>query len=78
MGLSTQASLYYASESFADMINTQKLNSYIDLGLKFSYKLTPGFFITLQFSNLVNNENYKWLRYKDLPLNITGGVKFTW
>jgi hypothetical protein len=78
MGLNTQASLYYASESFADMINTQKLNPYIDLGLKFSYKLTPGFFITMQFNNLVNNENYKWLRYKDLPLNITGGVKFTW
>ncbi len=78
MGLSTGASLYYASETFANLTNTQTLNSYIDLGLNFSYKLTPGFSITLKMNNLLNHENYNWYRYKDLPLNVTGGVKFTW
>ena len=78
MGLGVTTSLYYNSETFADLINTQSLNSYIDLGLNFSYKLTPVFSITLKMSNLLNNENYKWLRYKELPLNITGGIKFTW
>jgi hypothetical protein len=78
MGLSSGVSLYYNSKTFADLINTQTLNSYIDLGLNFSYKITPGFSITLKMDNLINNENYKWLRYKDHPLNITGGIKVTW
>ncbi len=78
MGLSSEASLYYNSKTFADLINTQKLNSYIDVSLNFSYKIMSGFFITLKMNNLINNENYKWLRYKDLPLDITGGIKFTW
>lgn len=83
MGLNTEASLYYASKFFgaktyADSITTEPINSYIDLGLKFSYKITPGFFITLQMNNLLNNENYKWFGYKEIPLNIIGGIKFTW
>ncbi len=78
LGLSTGATLYYNSKTFADLINTQTLNSYIDLALNFSYKLTPGFFITLKMTNLLDNENYKWLRYRELPLNITGGIKITW
>ncbi len=78
MGLGVTTSLYYNSETYADLINTQTLNSYIDLGLNFSYKLTPVFSITLKMSNLLDNENYKWIRYKELPLNITGGIKFTW
>ncbi len=83
MGLSTEASLYYASKflgakTYADSISTESINSYIDLGLKFSYKITPGFFITLQMDNLLNSENYKWIRYKEIPLNIIGGIKVTW
>lgn len=78
MGLSTEASIYYNSKTYADLINTQTLNSYIDIGLNFSYKLMPGFFISLKMNNLINNENYKWLRYKELPLDIIGGIKFTW
>ena len=78
MGLSTGASLYYTSETFANLMNTQTLNSYIDLGLNFSYKLTPGFSITLKMNNLLNHENYNWYRYKDLPLNVTGGIKVAW
>jgi hypothetical protein len=78
MGFSTQASLYYTSKRFTDLINTQSLNSYIDLGLKFSYRIMQGFFITLEMNNLLNNENYNWFRYKDLPLNVTGGIRVTW
>jgi hypothetical protein len=83
MGLNAGASLYYASEfygakTYADSISTETINSYIDIGLNFSYKITPGFFLTLQMNNLFNNENYKWLRYKELPLNIIGGIKITW
>ena len=78
MGLSTGITLFYNSKTYADLINTQTLNSYIDLGLNFSYKITPGFFITFRMSNLLDNENYKWLRYKDLPLNFTGGIKVAW
>ena len=78
MGLSTGASLYYTSETFANLANTQKLKSYVDLGLNFAYKLTPVFSITLKMNNLLNHKNYNWYRYKDLPLNVTGGIKFTW
>jgi len=77
-GLGTAAKLYYASKTFADLINSQTLNSYIDLGLNFSYKLTPGFFITFKMNNLLNNRNYKWLRYELLPFNVTGGIKVAW
>lgn len=78
MGLGFNVSLDYNSKTYADLINTQTLNPYIDLGVNFSYKLTPGFYITLKMNNLLNNDNYHWLRYKDLPLNITGGINIIW
>ena len=83
IGLTTEASLYYASDfrgakTYADSISTEQINSYINLGLKFSYRLTPGFFITAQMNNLLNNKNYTWLRYQELPLNIIGGIKLIW
>lgn len=83
MGLGTGASLFYSSDflgarTFTDSISTKNLDSYIDLGLNFSYKLTPGFILTLDVNNLLNHDNFKWPDYKELPLNIIGGIKFNW
>lgn len=83
IGLSTGVSLYYSSDfiaakTFGDSISTKSLNSYIDLGFNFSYKLTSGFLLTLDLNNLVDHDNYKWPGYKELPLNITGGIKLNW
>lgn len=83
IGLNSGVSLYYTSDFLGarvdgNSISTRPRKSYIDAGLNFSYKLTPGFFLTLDINNLFNHENYKWLGYKELPLNIIGGIKFNW
>lgn len=77
-GLRTDASLYLASKRYTDLENLSYINSYIDLGTKFSYKIMPNFFITLQLANIFNRDNYTWNGYFDPPLDLIGGINFQW
>ncbi|HVO73220.1 MAG TPA: TonB-dependent receptor, partial [Ignavibacteriaceae bacterium] len=77
-GLSAHATLFLASKKYTDLENVKYINSYIDLGVKFSYKITPGFYLTLQLSNLFNRDNYIWDGYFDPPLDAIGGISFQW
>jgi hypothetical protein len=77
-GLTTEFKLLYMSEVYADINNSRKLPSYIDLGLNFIYKLTPKFEWTLETGNLLNNGNYRWEGYKELPINVTAGLRYRW
>jgi hypothetical protein len=77
-GLNAGASLYLASKRYTDLQNLSYINSYIDLGLKFSYKVLTDFFITLQLSNLLNRDNYTWNGYFEPPLDLILGINFQW
>ncbi|MGE5804279.1 MAG: hypothetical protein ACM34M_00680 [Ignavibacteria bacterium] len=77
-GLRADATLYLASKRYTDLQNLNYINSYIDLGAKFSYKIVPNFYITMQLSNLFNRDNYTWEGYFDPPLDLIGGINFQW
>ncbi|MFO7448159.1 MAG: TonB-dependent receptor [Ignavibacteriaceae bacterium] len=77
-GLNAQVNLEYSSDSYADLANIIELNSYIDLGLKFAYKVADNFHLTFALSNLLGNENYRWYGYEELPLDIVAGFNYKW
>jgi hypothetical protein len=77
-GLYFEPKLYFASESYTDINNNNKLNSYIDLGAKFAYKFGNNFSLNVKFSNLVDKKNYKWEGYRDAPLDLLAGFTYKW
>ncbi len=77
-GFGTKVIADYNSNSYADIQNKIEVNSFIDLGLKFSYKFNGNFNVYLNFSNLLDHKNYKWIGYQEKPLDVAAGVKFKW
>jgi hypothetical protein len=73
-GLGTKVNLFYNSKSYADIQNTIEVSSAIDLGLNFDYKFTRNFSLTLDFNNLIDNKNYKWIGYQEKPFEVAAGV----
>jgi hypothetical protein len=78
INLNSEIKLDYASGVFIDALNTTKIRNNLDLGLKFAFQYKPMFFFTLEFSNLLFQDNYKWAAYKEMPFNVTAGVRFIW
>ena len=70
--------LYYYSESYADVSNLKKIDSYIDLGAKFAYKFGRNFSLNVELSNLVDRKNYKWYGYREAPLDLIAGFTYKW
>lgn len=59
--------------TYADLQNTVLLNSFVDLGLKFTYKLQKRFIISLEMSNLFNRKIYFWQGYQEKPVDVLVG-----
>ena len=76
--LNSEIKLNYTSGVYTDIPNLIKLKNNVDLGLKFSYQYKPMFLFTLEFSNLLFQDNYKWAAYKEMPFNVTAGISFIW
>ena len=77
-GLYFEPKLFFASESYTDINNVNKLNSYIDLGAKFAYKFGNNFSLNVELSNLADKKNYKWNGYRDAPLDLLAGFTYKW
>lgn len=79
-GLTPQISLIYVSKSYTDLPNTESeiINNYFDLGLKFLYKIVPDFYFTAEFSNLLNQEVKYWKGYKEAPFDVIAGFRYLW
>lgn len=77
-GFYFEPKLYYFSESYTDIANMKKLNSYIDLGVKFAYKFGKNFLLKAELSNLLDRENYNWFGYKEAPLDFFVGFTYKW
>lgn len=76
--LNSEIKLNYTSGVYTDVPNLTKLGNNLDLGLKFAYQYKPMFFFTLEFSNLMFQDNYKWAAYKEMPFNVTAGISLIW
>jgi hypothetical protein len=76
IGLKTSARLGYYSKRYADIENEISLGDYIDLGLSFVYTYKPNLDFTLDINNLLNNKNFLWNGYKEIPLNVIFGINY--
>ena len=77
-GLDAEASLEFLAGMYSDVRNNNSINPIINLGCTFGYMIKQGFYLTLKISNLLNQNNYMWRGYKELPLDITAGLKYNW
>ena len=75
-GLTTTARLDYQSKRYADIKNEISIGDYFDLGLSFIYSFQPNLDLTLDINNILNQKNYFWNGYKEVPLNIIIGVNY--
>jgi len=64
------------SNRYADIQNNISLGNYFDLGLSFIYSFQPNLDLTLDINNILNQKNYYWNGYKEVPLNIIIGVNY--
>ncbi len=77
-GFVVQPKLLYLSGAYTDIANTVSLNPYVDIGLKFIYKFNTNFHITFELNNLINNNNYLWQGYKEIPMDAIAGIVYQW
>ncbi len=75
-GLCGQIKLKYDDGNYTNITNSTKLNPYFNIGFDFSYQVSKGFLLNLNLSNLVNNKNFIWNGYQDLPLNVSLGLSY--
>jgi hypothetical protein len=75
-GLSSTVRLDYQSKRYADIKNEISIGDYFDLGLSFIYSFKPNIDLTLDINNLLNQKNYFWNGYKEVPLNIIIGINY--
>jgi hypothetical protein len=75
-GLTSTIRLDYLSKRFADIQNEISIGDYFDLGLSFIYSFQPNLDLTLDINNILNQKNYLWNGYKEVPLNIIIGVNY--
>ncbi len=76
--LDAEANLELLAGMYSDIQNKNSINPVVNLGCTLGYMIKPGFYLTLKLSNLLNQNNYMWKGYKELPLNITAGLKYNW
>jgi hypothetical protein len=75
-GLTSIARINYQSKRFADIKNEISVGDYFDLGFSFIYSFQPNLDLTLDINNLLNQKNYLWNGYREVPLNIIFGINY--
>jgi hypothetical protein len=72
--LGTDFGVDYIGNRFADLQNTNEINSYINLKVEGNYKLYDGLRAFLKFDNLLNSDIYIWEGYRERNVFVTFGV----
>lgn len=75
-GLSSSIKLDYQSKRYSDIKNEISLGDYFDLGLSFIYSFQQNLDLTLDINNLLNQKNYFWNGYREIPLNVIFGINY--
>jgi len=74
-GFLSEITIGFNYNTYADIANKIKLNSFVDLGLKFTYQLNDSFILTTQFANVFNRKIYYWQGYEEKPFDLTAGFQ---
>jgi hypothetical protein len=77
-GLNTELTLFYLSEQYIDILNNNSINPFVNLDVRFVYKLEDDFNLTFVINNLLNRKNYQWYDYQEPPLDIVFGMVYRW
>lgn len=72
--ISSNATLVYVGERFADLDNTIPLSGYIDLRLGAGYEINKTLSVTLQTQNLLSSTMVLWDGYRERGIFISGGI----
>lgn len=78
IGLELNPKITFASGSYSDILNTNELDAYIDLGIEFKYKLLTNLLITAEFNNITNTKNFVYNGYEEKPFDIILGIDYRW
>ena len=76
IGLLTEITANYSSDRYTNIENTNKLGSFFNLGLKFTYTLQNTFLLKLEFQNLLDKDIFYWNGYKEKPLDVVIGINY--
>jgi len=77
-GMYAEPKVYINSDSFADLANTLKIDSNINLGFKLAYKFARNFLLNVELFNLMDRKNFKWYGYQQPPLDLLAGLTYKW
>ncbi|MBI1938927.1 MAG: TonB-dependent receptor [Ignavibacteriales bacterium] len=77
-GAGAKAVYKFAQDSYANLLNTYKLNSYHNLSLGVYYKLFEAITLSADFQNILNRSNFALRYYEEKPFDIIVGVEYRW
>jgi hypothetical protein len=77
-GIKMLSTLTFRSSAYTDLLNTQKVPSYLNLSVRAGYELFKNFDIFAQADNLFNKKNYYWRNYQEKPLDVIMGIEYRW
>lgn len=66
----------FLSGRYADIENKIKLDDYFNLGIDLNYIFSEQFDLFASFRNLLNQKNYLWYNYQEVPLDFLVGVRY--
>lgn len=75
-GIDLKTGVSFISSRYTDIENTTELDPFIDLNFEVSYNLQPDLDLWLKAHNLLNNDNFYWAGYKELPVNVIAGFSY--
>ncbi|MGE5679935.1 MAG: hypothetical protein ACM34K_03555 [Bacillota bacterium] len=75
-GLKTESRLAFASSVWADAPNTKQIDPYLNLSLRLGYEIAQGFDLFMEFSNLLNHNNYIYYGYKEKTMDAVFGLDY--
>ncbi|KAF0150885.1 MAG: hypothetical protein FD143_2469 [Ignavibacteria bacterium] len=64
--------------AYTDIMNTQKIDNYVDISASSWYELFSGFKLTTYFQNILNRSNFAWKQYQEKPFDYLIGFEYSW
>lgn len=77
-GLGVKLNYLLANNTYTDLANTNKLESYNNFSLGLSYRIWENLSFTVDFHNILNRSNFVLKDYKEKPLDFIFGINYRW
>lgn len=68
----------FADNSYSDILNKVKLNSYHNLSANISYEVIKNLSLSVDFQNILNRSNFVLKGYQEKPFDILLGAEYRW